>query len=335
MQRRTRVFSILMFIGVGLFACVPFGAAHGAARRTATDHFAFAFREPVKASDRSTSQPISVTITAYKSNGAVDQAFSEKGTLSCETTTVTSQFILGTSNASVTCPLASTSERFTLKVTALDGTTMTASSGPFAVFGSLDHFNVDAPVRVPLAGTFTVTITAVDSVGHVLTGYTLPSADMTWYPGGIFPANPISIVHGVSSTSAKIQTMSTGVQITVYGPDRKYEKGESKPIAVVGPPASLVMSKIPNTTVGHAVLVSVLAYDSAGNPSVFYTSSTQPKLSDTTNTLSTPEIGTFASGVSTTPATVGTASTADKIHFTFTLGSRTMQVDSNTFVVNP
>jgi hypothetical protein len=178
-------------------------------------------------------------------------------------------------------------------------------SGAFAVFGPLDHIDVSTPSSVARDADFTVTATARDAAGNLLTGY---AGSATWShenPYDLTPSAPSDFVAGVSRTTASIYIPHHQDVLTVAS---GVASGQSRPFNVVGEVTDLTVQGPTSVKVGTPFTLTVTARDLAGNVLTDYHGDGTWYYAGSAGPLSP-----FSKGVSKTSATVSLPSRPDSL----------------------
>jgi DNA-binding beta-propeller fold protein YncE len=189
-------------------------------------------------------------------------------------------------------------------ITVTDGS-VTSTSKVFNVPGALAKFVVAGPGSGSTGTASTVTITAEDSAGNVLAGY---SGSPTWSDSsGQVSGQPSPFSHGESTNSETFANAVRDDQITVSDGS---VNGHSAPFSRVGPLTQFTLSAPASMTTGSPATLTLTARDSAGNRLTSYAGS--PTWSDQSNQI-TGSPTAFSGGVSQTSVTFGQPVHADTI----------------------
>ncbi len=183
--------------------------------------------------------------------------------------------------------------------------------------GALDHFTVSAPATAGAGTAFNVTITAKDSSGNTVSGYTglqsLGFSGPASSPGATAPAYPATVTFtgGVGTASITLYDAQTTTITAAQGA----ASGASGNVAVS--PAVATAFKVPTPaaqTAGTAFNETLTATDPYGNTATSYTGAktitfSGPANSPGATTPTYPSTVTFTSGAGTASITLYDAQT--------------------------
>jgi len=193
-------------------------------------------------------------------------------------------------------------------ITATDTTipSVTGKSNTITVTsGSGQRFNISVPSTSTAGAAITATITAVDSFGNTLTGYTgtvhLTSSD----PQAVLPADT-TLTNGSKQVTVKLRT-SGNQTITATDTANSSMTGTSSSVAV-SPAAPMLVITAPSTaTAGTSVTFTAAARDIYGNNVPSYSGTVHFTSTDPQATL--PADTTLTNGTGTFTATLKTSGT--------------------------
>jgi hypothetical protein len=229
----------------------------------------------------------SITITAYDGLGNVETNYVGPATLSDVSGSLSptsAAFIAGVYTGSVKIATANSNDAIT--VTGTLGI-KTVSNTFNVVAGSIDHFVFNTISSPQTAGTaFSVTITAKDTSGNTVTGYT-GSASFTDLSGSISLKSTGVFTNGVLTATVEITKAFTSDTINATDTTTG-AKGTSNSFNVVAAPATQLVyiagkaQSITTSTVSSVITVQL--QDSNGNPVLAGTSGVTVNLGTSTTT---------------------------------------------------
>jgi Ca2+-binding RTX toxin-like protein len=210
----------------------------------------------------------SVTITAEDQNGNPVTSYSGPVTLTSsdnQPVYVSAGTITLTNGTATVKATLNTADALTLKATS---GSLSGVSGNIAVSPAVASFAVSAPSTATAGTGFSVTITALDPFGNVVSGYNGP-VTLTSSDGQAINGLPSSLVlsNGTATVTASLNSVNTVTLTASAGP----LQGSSSAI-VVGPAtaATFAVSAPSLVQAGQSFTVTLTARDAFGNTSIGY-----------------------------------------------------------------
>ena len=178
------------------------------------DHFVFS-----SISVQTAGTAFNITITAKNAFNSTIMNYSGSNILNVSTGTispaVTGNFSSGVWTGSVTVTDAGSGIWLITS-----GSGMTGTSNTFAITPSaIDHFNFSSITDQTAGSPFSVTVTALDVYGNIVTSYN-GSPSLTYSSGSISPATMSAFVSGAGTTSVTVT--SAGSSVTISASDGSY-----------------------------------------------------------------------------------------------------------------
>jgi hypothetical protein len=196
--------------------------------------------------------------------------------------------------------------------------------------GSAASFVVSGFTNPVAAGTAgSVTVTAVDAYGNVVTGYAGTVAITSSDAKAVLPASA-GLINGLGSFAVTLKTAGSQ-SITATDTVTNSMTGSQTGITVTaGSLASFTFGTISSPTAGTPFMITITAYDASGNVATNYAGTAM--LTDVTGSLS-PTSATFIAGVYSGPVTISKTMVNDAI--TVTDSASGVTATSTAFTVSP
>ena len=273
-----------------------------------------------------------VTVTAFDKYGNVEANYAGPATLTdisgSISPTSTGAFTAGVWTGSVTVTKTNTAD----VITATDASSgMTGSSNSFAVnSAALASFTISTiPNPVTAGKSFSVTISAFDQYGNLLTSYSGATLSDLSGSGSLSPTTTGAFTAGAWTGSLTLTKAYTNDVITVTDSASGINVKSNQFNVVAGSIDHFVFNTIGQQTAGTAFTVTITAEDSSGNTVTNYAGSAG--FTDLSGTITLKSTGVFTNGVLQASVAITKAYTSDVITATDTSTGATGK--SNTFNV--
>jgi hypothetical protein len=237
--------------------------------------------------------PFSITVTAKDALGSTVTNYNGPNTLSDSTGTITP-----TSTGAFTAGIATVSVRITKSATDVTITTngggRSDTSNNFIVDpGALDHFTFASITSPQTAGTpFSITITAVDLYGNIVTTYSGPNT-LTTLTGPISPTSTTAFSNGVWTGQITLTRATTGVTVTTASSTKSGITNSFDVIAAIVD--HFTISSVGNQITNIPFSLTITAVDAYANIATGYFGSCS--ITDLSASNSTSTTGLFSNGL--------------------------------------
>ncbi|MES5485986.1 hypothetical protein QMZ05_24805 [Bradyrhizobium sp. INPA03-11B] len=194
---------------------------------------------------------------------------------------------------------------YTVTATASDGTLSSSQTFSIAVtLGAATHFTVSIPANGAAGTPGTVTVTALDSLNHVVTNYT-GTVHFTSSDGHAVLPTDVTLTNGTGSFSETLDTAGSQTITATDTVDHTVTGTSNAEIVTPGVATHFSVSLPANGTAGTPGSVTVTALDAFGNVATGYTGSVHFTSTDGIAVL--PADTTLTNGVGTFSETLDTA----------------------------